>query len=77
MLESVEIQSKKTSNSLSSLEGEVVVLLPVAPVQLFEVEGLREEVVDEGAEGDAVGPARSEVGDLNSLRRKQAMRKYV
>jgi hypothetical protein len=37
-------------------------------VDLGEVEGLREEVVDEGTEGDAVGPARREVGDRNFLK---------
>jgi hypothetical protein len=37
-------------------------------VDLGEVEGLREEIVDEGTEGDAVGPARREVGDRNFLK---------
>jgi len=41
---------------------------PVAPVQLLEVKSLREEVVDEGAEGDAVGPARREVVNPDALK---------
>ncbi len=59
--------SPHVAHSLSGLEGEVVVLLPVAPVQLGEIEGLREEVVDEGAEGDAVRPRGGEVLDLDAL----------
>lgn len=41
---------------LSGLKRDIVVLLPVALVDLGEVEGLGEEVVDEGTEGDAVRP---------------------
>jgi hypothetical protein len=47
---------------------------PVAPVQLLEVKGLGEEVVDEGAEGDAVGPAAGEVVDLHTLDQHKKMR---
>ncbi len=58
------------NNLLSSLEGQFVVLLSIAPVQLLEVERLGEEVVNEGAESDAVSPAAREVLDLHSLRSK-------
>ena len=58
-------------DSLSSREGNFKVLFSVLGVDLGEVEGLREEVVDEGAEGDAVGPAAREVGDRDFLETKQ------
>ena len=58
-----------TLYSLSRLESQFVVLLPVCGVDLPEVEGVGEEVVDEGAEGHAAGPAGGEVVDLDTLER--------
>ena len=45
-------------------------MFSVLGFDLGKVEGLREEVVDEGAEGDAVGPAAREVRDLDFLQQK-------
>ena len=55
--------------SLSGLECNLIVLLSVALVDGLEVEGLREEVVYEGAERGPVSPARCEVLDLDTLRK--------
>ena len=53
---------------LAGHEGHLVVLQAVPGglhAQGLEVEGVREEVVDEGAEGEAVGPGLGEVGDVD------------
>ena len=55
--------------SLSGLECNLIVLLSVALVDGLEVEGLREEVVYEGAEGGSVRPTGGEVLDLDTLRK--------
>jgi len=52
---------------LSGLEGKLVVGLPVARAQLGEVKRLREKVVNEGTEGQTVGPAGGEVVDLDII----------
>ena len=48
-------------NLLSGFECDVVVLPSIAPVDFLEVESVGEEIVDEGAEGHAVGPRRREI----------------
>jgi len=42
-------------------------LFSVVGIDLCEVEGLRKEVVNQGAEGHAVGPTAGKVGDRNFL----------
>ena len=64
-------------HSLSGFECNLVVLLIVVSVDGFEVEGLREEVVYEGAERRSVRPARGKVLDLDALRKKLAISKKV
>jgi len=58
---------RNTGESLSGLEGKLVVGLPVARAQLGEVKRLREKVVNEGTEGQTVGPAGGEVVDLDII----------
>ena len=53
---------------LSSLESQFVILFAIAAVDLAEVEGLREKVVDQSAEGNAVSPRRRKVSNLNALK---------
>ena len=54
-------------HSLSGLEGEVVIGLSVLGVDLLEVKGLGEEVVDKGAEGDTVSPTACEILNADAL----------
>ena len=54
-------------NVLCSVEGQLEVMPAVLGVQLRVVEGVREEVVDKGTEGQPVVPARREVGHLDVL----------
>lgn len=55
--------------SLGCAEGRLKVLPTVAGAQGAVVEGIREEVVHQGAEGHAVAPAGREVLDVHMLRR--------
>ena len=55
--------------SLSGLECNLVVLLSVALVDGLKVEGVREEVVYEGAERGPVRPTGGEVLDPDTLRK--------
>ena len=48
---------KKNENVLCRVEGEVKIISAILGVQLRVVEGVRVEVVDEGAEGQPVVPA--------------------
>ena len=57
-----------TENVLCRVEGEVKIISAILGVQLRVVEGVRVEVVDEGAEGQPVVPAGGEVGHLDVLR---------
>ena len=54
-------------NLLCHVESQGEVVPPVPRVELVKFEGLRVEVVDERAEGDAVVPARREVGHVHIL----------
>ena len=58
-----------SSYSLSGLECNLVVLLSVALVDGLKVEGVREEVVYEGAERGPVRPTGGEVFDPDTLRK--------
>ena len=58
-----------SSYSLSGLECNLVVLLSVALVDGLKVEGVREEVVYEGAERGPVRPTGGEVLDPDTLRK--------
>ena len=66
---SLWIQEPQTAagHSLGRPERQVEVVAPVPWVELVEVEGVREEVVDERAEGHAVSPAGGEVLHLDRL----------
>lgn len=64
----IKVKVKGQSDSLSRLEGDLVVLLPVVGVDLGKVKGLGKEVVNEGAKGHAVGPGRGKVFDPDSLK---------
>ena len=61
------ISLQTRGNLLCHVEGEGEVVPPVPRVELVKFEGLRVEVVDERAEGDAVVPARREVGHVHIL----------
>ena len=64
-----------SSYSLSGLECNLVVLLSVALVDGLKVEGVREEVVYEGAERGPVRPTGGEVLDLDTLRKSLRLSK--
>ena len=53
---------------LSGLECKFVVLSSICSIDLREVKSLWEEIVDESTEGDAVGPRRGEILNLDILK---------
>ena len=55
---------------LGGVEGQVEVFGPVLRVQRVVVKGVREEIVHQGTEGHAVGPAPREVVDVHVLLKK-------
>ena len=62
-----QLLTKTKGHLLGHVESQGEVVPPVPRVELVKFEGLRVEVVDERAEGDAVVPARREVGHVHIL----------
>ena len=62
------LDSVKFKDLLSGFESDLVVLPPVAGINLGKVESLGEEVVDQGAECHSVLPSRCEVVDFDVLK---------